>query len=206
MKTWSIYRKKFIRNRTMMIILFWVAIVQACLITYNFIYQNKKIQILKKQNQTLNYNNDSLNRKLFFVEGLVNSIPISSPIRGYEISSDFGYRMDPMDSLESFHGGVDIYNITDNDTIYSTAAGRVVKSSYHHEYGNYIIIKHKSGFSTLYGHLKENFVKRNKVVGVGTPIGIMGETGRATGKHLHYEILFNESKINPKEVIFFDFK
>ena len=79
--------------------------------------------------------------------------------------------------------------------------GRVIAAGKDTILGNYIIVKHPSGYSTVYGHLNKILVKRGKIVRKGEIIGRVGQTGRATGPHLHFEIRSYGKSLNPKGMI-----
>lgn len=145
---------------------------------------------------------DSLNIVIKSREKITDNIPISSPIHDFIITSSFGERIDPfVDSLIKKHDGIDILNIKNNDTVYCTASGEVLESRKSIDYGNMVKIKHPTGFSTLYAHMDTVFVCSGDFVKFDTPIGIIGSTGKSTGPHLHYEIIFNDENQNPNKII-----
>lgn len=112
----------------------------------------------------------------------------SYPVSNASISSKYGSRWGRT------HKGIDI---TGNKTIMAADAGVVEFVGTKNGYGNVIIIDHKNGFKTLYGHLKSYSVSKGDKVAKGDSIGIMGNTGRSTGVHLHFEIIKNGSQVNP---------
>lgn len=118
---------------------------------------------------------------------------ISYPVAGI-LTSRFGIRWKKM------HKGIDLYQKT-GTTIKSAAAGEVIFSGKKNGYGNVIIIKHSNTLKTLYGHNQKNLVKVGDKVKEGQPIALLGSTGNATGPHLHFEILINESQVNPEFVL-----
>lgn len=115
------------------------------------------------------------------------------------VTSKFGWRV--INGKDDEHKGIDLDGKKDAvDGGYNIVAAEsgVVTSSLHGEgYGNYISIKHGNNFKTLYAHLKERFVDENEEVKKGQVIGIMGETGRSFGVHLHFEIRINNNKKDP---------
>lgn len=124
-------------------------------------------------------------------EGLVN------PIKG-EITSPFGYRLDPFTGKPSNHSGLDI-GASKGENIVAAASGVVEKTvKGHKEYGNYIIINHGGSFSTLYAHCDSIVAKPGDRVSAGEHIAECGSTGRSTGNHLHFEIRINEKRIDPE--------
>ncbi|MEH7334603.1 M23 family metallopeptidase [Neobacillus drentensis] len=113
------------------------------------------------------------------------------PTVGGYVSSQMGYRWGKM------HKGIDIARPS-NKTIKAADNGVVVSAGYDNGgYGNKVIIDHKNGFRTLYGHMSSINVKVGQTVSKGTAIGIMGATGDATGVHLHFEVFKNGSLVNP---------
>lgn len=128
---------------------------------------------------------------------IIKAFPTYDPVRYAFVSSKFGARIHPITHQLSFHEGVDYIPTLDMNS-YCTQAGRVISVSYSKDgYGNMVMIEHKHGIKTLYGHLNKIIVKENQIVKPGQVIGKIGSTGFSTGRHLHYEIIVNESKINP---------
>lgn len=125
----------------------------------------------------------------------LSAIPSIWPTSG-KISSGFGMRKDPFTYRPEFHTGLDIANRA-GTPVYATADGRVVYAKYDGGYGRSILINHGNGIATLYGHLSRYTVEPGTNVKKGTLIGYMGSTGRATGPHLHYEVLVNGKQIDP---------
>jgi len=113
-------------------------------------------------------------------------------------TSGFGHRIHPITGVRTFHDGIDIAN-REWTPIYAPADGIVEKSHMSTGgYGNVIVLNHAaSGYTTKYAHLKDMAVVKGAVVKRGELIGYMGNTGRSTGSHLHYEISYNGRGINP---------
>lgn len=126
-------------------------------------------------------------------------IPTISPINGRDkprYTSKFGFRKDPINGELRMHSGIDIE--TDYAAyIYATATGKVIFVSTKGGYGKTVIIEHKYGFKTLYGHMSGYNCRKGQMVTKGQIIGFLGNTGRTTGKHIHFEIIKNNVKINP---------
>lgn len=110
------------------------------------------------------------------------------PVSNYKITSKFGKRWGRQ------HAGVDF---TGNKNIKASDSGKVTYVGTKSGYGKTIIIDHGNGFETLYGHLKSYNVSKGDKVEKGDSIGVMGNTGRSTGTHLHFEIIKNGKKVNP---------
>lgn len=133
---------------------------------------------------------------------IVFSIPHGRPVVRYTDTSGYGIRLDPFtrSSLE-FHSGIDMSG-SYNEPVFATADGIVEKVTYDAGYGLSVLIRHYSGYYTLYAHLARTYVNSNQRVSKGQLIGGMGSTGRSTGIHLHYEVqLPNQDRVNPVSFI-----
>ena len=130
-------------------------------------------------------------------------IPIIPPILYSKLktSSKYGYRIHPINQALKFHSGIDILP-RETDTIVVSAEGIVEQIGYQNGLGLFVLIRHQYGFMTLYGHLNAVFVKPNQVVKVAHAIGLMGNTGVVTGKHLHYSIIKNGFYLNPLLIMY----
>jgi len=117
------------------------------------------------------------------------------PIRG-RLTSGFGFRRDPFTRRRSFHSGIDIAARI-GTCVHASQAGKVVFTRIRYGYGKTIIIEHKFGYRTLYGHLSYISVSRGQNVKKGQIIGLVGNSGRSTGPHLHFEIWLKNRIINP---------
>jgi murein DD-endopeptidase MepM/ murein hydrolase activator NlpD len=125
-------------------------------------------------------------------------IPIGIPHPG-KITSKFGYRRNPFTNRgREMHSGIDLKGRT-GDPVKVTANGKVVFAGYEGAYGNVVKVDHPNGFQTRYAHLSKTKVKKGQNIEVGTVVGLLGNTGRSTGSHLHYEILQNNKKLNPEK-------
>lgn len=126
--------------------------------------------------------------------------PTIAPVKTKDfiyVSSPYGMREHPIMKKMLFHEGIDI-SATVGSEVFSTAQGRVVKIMYSkYGYGNRIVIKHAYGFETLYAHMGNINVKKGQWVRKNQLIGSVGNTGRSTGPHLHYEIRKNGEPRDP---------
>ena len=126
--------------------------------------------------------------------------PTITPIKTSEficVSSPYGWRNHPIEKKVLFHDGIDI-SANIGAKVFSTAQGRVVMIMYSkYGYGNRILIKHAYGFETLYAHLGVIDVKKGQWVKKNQLIGTVGDTGKSTGPHLHYEIHKNGETRDP---------
>ncbi len=127
---------------------------------------------------------------------IMKNIPLSKPTDVGYVSSSFGMRRDPIRKKRAFHAGMDISG-PKNTPVYATAPGVVTISGRNGAYGLMVEIDHGQGFKTKYGHLKKIYVKRGQKIDFRTKVGKMGSTGRSTGRHVHYEILYNGKPHDP---------
>ena len=132
-------------------------------------------------------------------EALAAATPSIWPTHGW-LTGTFGGRSDPFSGEPAFHQGLDI-STDKGQPVRATADGAVESASYTGDYGNLIVLKHGFGLTTRYGHLSSFAVKPGQTVARGDTIGYVGSTGRATGFHLHYEILANGKLINPLQLL-----
>jgi murein DD-endopeptidase MepM/ murein hydrolase activator NlpD len=124
------------------------------------------------------------------------SIPDLWPVHG-PITGGFGERMDPLNGEEAVHAGIDISAPRGTD-VEATGDGVVVEAGRHESgYGNEVIIDHGDGIRTKYAHLSAVYVTDGESVSAGEVIGEVGTTGHSTGPHLHYEVLVNNTPVNP---------
>ncbi|WP_159818780.1 M23 family metallopeptidase [Colwellia sp. 20A7] len=147
-------------------------------------------------------NEGLLNRlvSLLNLEEALSNVPRAFPAKKYYISSRFGIRSDPMMTRPAMHKGIDMAGWP-KTKIYSPANGIVRRAGRNGSYGIFIEIDHKNGFTTRYGHLHSTKVKKGQQVDKDDIIGLMGSTGRSTGTHLHYEVIFDKKQINPVKLI-----
>ena len=142
---------------------------------------------------------DAINSDIDDLSSVFFTYPIGKPTKG-KISSNFGYRKDPFHKRKAMHTGVDFSAGTGTPVI-STADGVIKSAGWQRGYGKCVVIQHKDGYKTLYGHLSKITVKKGQKVKSGDLIGKVGSTGRSTGPHLHYEVHKNGKKINPKSYL-----
>ena len=132
-------------------------------------------------------------------EELLNHIPNRWPIvagRGH-VTMEYGPNIHPILDRWYLHKGMDITD-TPGVPVVATAAGRVVKAEYDQfGYGRNIVVEHKYGFKTRYGHLDRLLVDEGDTVDAGERIGILGNTGTSTGPHVHFEVLLGGDVLDP---------
>ncbi len=132
-------------------------------------------------------------------KSLLASVPSTWPTRGW-VTSDFGMRLDPYTAERVMHSGLDIAGPHGKE-IFSPSDGTVVFAGLEGSYGNVLVIDHGYGIKTRYGHLATIKVKPGEKVKRGQVIATLGNTGRSTGPHLHYEVRVNGLPQNPRKFI-----
>lgn len=118
------------------------------------------------------------------------------PVRKGWLSSYYGERNDPFTGNPAWHSGLDFAG-KEGDKVYSTAAGVVTWAGKRFGFGMLVEINHGDGLVTRYGHNKSIIVKKGDVISKGQAVAIMGNSGRSTGAHVHYEVLKNGANVNP---------
>ena len=160
----------------------------------------RKLDVMASQlyNQSVSY--DSLFVMARNKSDMLAHIPAIFPLKETEvkyISSYFGYRPDPIYKIEKFHSGMDFTAALGTEA-YATGDGVVFDvESNEWGYGNMVILDHGYGYKTRYAHLLKPAVRKGQKVKRGQLIGYIGATGKATGVHLHYEVLKNDDQIDP---------
>ena len=121
------------------------------------------------------------------------------PLPGrYNLSSLFGSRKHPITGKANNHTGIDI-PASSGTSILAAKSGVVTTSTYNNSYGNYVVVSHSDGTSTLYAHMSRRGVSKGEVVSQGQYIGDVGTTGSSTGNHLHLEVRVNGSRVDPTQ-------
>ncbi|MEO0184513.1 MAG: M23 family metallopeptidase [candidate division WOR-3 bacterium] len=167
----------------------------------NELYES--IDVLKGQTKLRQMSLQELEGRLEQKFDVWRHIPSINPVPGAEISSGFGYRVDPFEKDVRMHEGVD-FSASRGTPVYATAEGIVVYADWNMGYGYVIDIDHGYGFVTRYAHLSKILVKEGELVKRGQVIGRVGATGRAVCSHLHYEVHVAGIKVNPTKYV--DFK
>ena len=167
----------------------------------------RKLDVIASQlyNQSVSY--DSLYAMTRNKSDMLAHIPSIFPLKETDlkyISSYFGYRPDPIYKVEKFHSGIDLTAPLDAEA-YATGDGVVIDAqSNEWGYGNMVVIDHGYGYKTRYAHLNGFAVQKGQKVKRGQVIGYIGATGKATGVHLHYEVLKNDKQIDPINFLYGD--
>ena len=141
--------------------------------------------------------NQTWKSQIEWLESIPNGLPISG---NFHFTSGFGIRNDPFTGSLAMHEGID-FSADPGTSVLAAAAGKVVRSAFDPNFGNVVEIQHAEGFLTRYAHLRTRQVAVNAVVARGTQLGEVGNTGRSTGAHLHFEIFRDERVMNPMQVL-----
>jgi murein DD-endopeptidase MepM/ murein hydrolase activator NlpD len=138
--------------------------------------------------------------KLAALRTLIKALPVTAPLESYELGSPFGVRGDPINGHSAYHTGIDL-RAPYMSPVYATAAGVVTYSGYRDDYGKVVEIDHGNGISSRYAHLHRQTVSVGQRVAGHSQIGFLGSTGRATGPHVHYEVLVNGEPQDPEKFL-----
>lgn len=123
------------------------------------------------------------------------------PAGNLTLTSAFGYRMHPIDLVPHSHTGIDV-SAAGGTPIYAAKGGQVIMSEYgsgvNWSYGNFVVIDHGDGTTTLYAHMSSRAVSEGQLVTQGQTIGYVGNTGNSKGNHLHFEVRVNGQRVDPE--------
>jgi murein DD-endopeptidase MepM/ murein hydrolase activator NlpD len=168
-------------------------------------YQITSKNVLKKTEEILTKAND-IDKDLKFVENAVvqqkarlEATPYTWPTKGY-LTSAFGWRTHPLTGSRQFHQGLDIASQYGNKVM-ATGSGVVLEAGHWDYLGNLVVIDHGFGFTTRYGHLASIIVKPGDRVKRYQVIGYVGNSGRSSAPHLHYEVRYYDKPLNPMNFI-----
>ncbi len=134
------------------------------------------------------------------LEAVMRKLPLTAPLDSFSITSRFGKRRDPINRKWAAHYGVDLGGAL-RSPVYVTAPGVVTYAGWSGKYGRLIEVDHGGGITTRYGHLRKILAKKGQELKFHDKIGLLGSTGRSTGAHLHYEVLFKGKAKNPMKFI-----
>ena len=147
-----------------------------------FILKNQDKEILKGDNSVL------------------LTVPVSKPLNEGSVTSRFGIRKDPFTSENKQHSGLDI-GANSGEIIHAILPGIVAKTEKSSSYGNYLKLDHGNNIESLYAHCDKILVSEGDFISRGQDLALVGSSGRATGNHLHLEILVNGVKQNPENFL-----
>ena len=124
---------------------------------------------------------------------------LEAPVSG-DISSGFGWRVDPFTGRRSWHAGVDI-KAGPGEAVRAARGGVVSFAGKHPELGNLVVVDHGDGLRTFYGHNRSLEVRVGQTVSTGTELAQAGSSGRASGTHVHFEVRRGDLALNPEPLI-----
>lgn len=136
----------------------------------------------------------------------MDNIPAIQPVLNKDLkrmASGYGWRVDPVYHIRRFHEGMDFSAPVGTD-IFATGNGKVIYSGWKQGYGETIEIDHGFNYTTRYAHCSKRMVKVGQKVKRGDVIALVGNTGKSTGPHLHYEVHYNGKPIDPRNFYFYD--
>ena len=165
-----------------------------------------KVDILEKEMYVQARSYDELIDLAKNQELKMENIPAIQPVLNKNLkhmASGYGWRVDPVYHIRRFHEGMDFSAPVGTD-IFATGNGTVVYSGWRQGYGETIEIDHGFNYSTLYAHCSKRFVRVGQKVKRGEVIGLVGNTGKSTGPHVHYEVHYNNRPIDPRNFYFYD--
>ena len=136
-------------------------------------------------------------------QDVLAKVPSLWPISGDRghITTNFGPETNPFTGQAYLHKGLDISNARIGDPVIATADGVIISSGFDSIYGNNVVIRHKYGYTTRYGHMNTLKVRKGQKVAQRDVIGLVGNTGLTTGPHVHYEVFLAGKLVNPMDYI-----
>ncbi len=167
-----------------------------------------RLDILTKKSYVQSRSYDDVEAVAKRADDMASCIPNISPIvpdkKKYRLSSGFGQRTDPITGRLAIHAGMD-FALPVGSSVYATGDG-VVSKVVHSKtgYGNYILIDHGFGYKTRYAHLSTTFVEEGMSVKRGDFLGKSGNSGKSSGPHLHYEVIYRDRAVNPYNYVDLD--
>jgi murein DD-endopeptidase MepM/ murein hydrolase activator NlpD len=166
----------------------------------------KKMDILAKQLYAQSLSFDEIVNLAKTNEDKLKCIPAIQPILNKDLTrtaSGYGMRIDPIYGTSKFHAGMDFSAPTGSD-IYATGNGTVTFTGWKQGYGNTVIINHGYSYETVYAHMHAITTREGTKINRGDIIGYVGNTGKSTGPHLHYEVRYKDQAVDPRNYYFMD--
>jgi murein DD-endopeptidase MepM/ murein hydrolase activator NlpD len=167
---------------------------------------SRQMDELSKQVYIQSKSYDELAKLVTERENLLEHIPAIQPVLNRDLTrtaSGYGWRIHPIYNIKKFHHGMDFTAPVGTD-VFATGKGVVKKAGWEQGYGQTVIINHGFGYETLYAHLNKALVRPGQQVNRGEIIGLVGNSGRSTGPHLHYEVHLKGVPQNPQNFYFLD--
>ncbi len=166
----------------------------------------RKMDVMTKQLYVQSLSYDEIGNLIKTQEDRLKCIPAIQPVANKDltqIASGYGMRTDPVYGYLKFHTGMD-FNAKVGTDIYATGNGTVEMAEWYSGYGNCVVINHGYGYKTLYGHCSQILVRQGQHVVRGEVIAKVGNTGKSTGPHLHYEVIVRGEYDNPSKYYYLD--
>jgi murein DD-endopeptidase MepM/ murein hydrolase activator NlpD len=165
-----------------------------------------KIDLLEKEIYVQAKSYDEVAQMAKEQEIRMENIPAIQPVMNKDlkrVASGYGMRIDPVYHVRKFHQGMDFTAPTGTE-VFATGNAKVEFAGWKQGYGNTVILDHGYGYKTLYAHLYKTLVRKGQKVRRSDIIALVGNTGKSTGPHLHYEVRLNNKPVDPRNYYFYD--
>jgi murein DD-endopeptidase MepM/ murein hydrolase activator NlpD len=165
-----------------------------------------KVDLLEKEIYVQAKSYDEVAQMAKEQEIRMENIPAIQPVMNKDlkrVASGYGMRIDPVYHVRKFHQGMDFTAPTGTE-IFATGNAKVEFTGWKQGYGNTVILDHGYGYKTLYAHLYKSLVRKGQKVRRSDIIALVGNTGKSTGPHLHYEVRLNGKPVDPRNYYFYD--
>ena len=165
-----------------------------------------KVDMLEKELYVQAKSYDEIVEQTKTNEIRMEHIPAIQPVMNKDlkrVASGYGMRIDPVYHVRRFHQGMDFTAPTGTE-VFATGNAKVEFAGWKQGYGNTVILDHGYGYKTLYAHLYKTLVRKGQKVRRSDVIALVGNTGKSTGPHLHYEVRLNGKAIDPRNYYFYD--
>lgn len=166
----------------------------------------KKMDLLEKSLYLQTKSYDEILELVKETEVKRQYLPAIQPVLNKDltrVASGYGWRIDPVYHTRRFHAGMD-FTAPKGTDVYATGNGKVVFSGWRQGYGNCVVVDHGFNYQTLYAHLSKSLVHVGKQVKRGDIIALVGNSGKSTGPHLHYEVHYKGAAVDPRNFYFMD--
>ena len=165
-----------------------------------------KVDLLEKEMYVQAKSYDEVAQMAKDQEIRMENIPAIQPVMNKDlkrVASGYGMRIDPVYHVRKFHQGMDFTAPTGTE-VFATGNAKVDFAGWKQGYGNTVILDHGYGYKTLYAHLYKILVRKGQKVRRSDIIALVGNTGKSTGPHLHYEVRLNNKPVDPRNYYFYD--
>ena len=165
-----------------------------------------KVDLLEKEIYVQAKSYDEVAQMAKEQEIRMENIPAIQPVMNKDlkrVASGYGMRIDPVYHVRKFHQGMDFTAPTGTE-VFATGNAKVEFAGWKQGYGNTVILDHGYGYKTLYAHLYKILVRKGQKVRRSDIIALVGNTGKSTGPHLHYEVRLNNKPVDPRNYYFYD--